>query len=119
MSFFKKKFVAKWTGSVPRATLRALGLVTGAERAPCAAPREEAAQCEPPAQFLTEVAFSDKNLESNMPVDTAMGARLENVNARGPLENAANFYLGILFRGFKKVATGARKKKCDRRRASQ
>ena len=37
----------------------------------------------------------------------------------GPLENAANFYLGILFRGFKKVATGAGKKKCDRRRASQ
>jgi hypothetical protein len=26
----------------------------------------------------------------------------------GPLENAANFYLGILFRGFKKVATGGK-----------
>ena len=37
----------------------------------------------------------------------------------GPLENAANFYLGILFRGFKKVATGAGKKKCDRRGAPQ
>ena len=83
--------MAKWTGSVPRATLRALGLVTGAERAPCAAPREEAAQCEPPAQFLTEVAFSDKNLESNLPVDTAMGSRLKNVNARWPAGKRGKF----------------------------
>ena len=76
---------------MPRATLRALGLATGAERAPCAAPREEAAQCEPPAQFLTEVAFSDKNLESNLPVDTAMGARLRNVNARWPAGKRGKF----------------------------
>ena len=86
---------------MPRATLRALELVTGAERAPCAAPREEAAQCEPPAQFLTEVAFSDKNLESNLPVDTAMGARLKNANARVARWKTRQiftlaFYFGVL-----------------------
>ena len=83
--------MAKWTGSAPRATLRALELVAGAERAPCTAPREGAAQSEPPSKVLTEVAFSDKNMESHLPVDTAVGTRLKNVDARRPAGKRGKF----------------------------
>ena len=78
--------MARWPNGAPTATLRALELVVGAGRALCAAARQAAAQCGPPAPCFTKVAFSDQNLEPHLPVDTTMGTRAKNLSARPTAE---------------------------------